>query len=105
MASKPRKPRRSTRELFDEALANVTIDAGDMDANENVMSKARKPGRPPHDWPRIDVVIDFYLTDRKLLTQDKFIASVRAWIKHETDREPPDKRTLERRIQLRAQGN
>lgn len=100
-----RKPRRSTRELIDEALANVTIDAGEYDAGETVAPKARKPGRPPHDWPRIDVVIDFYLADRRLLPQDSFVAAVRAWIEQETHKAPPGERALEKRIQKRAHGN
>jgi hypothetical protein len=102
-----RKPRRSTQELIDDALANATIDAGtygDEAAVPEVQQK-RGPGRPPpHDWTRIDAVFDFYRSGgqniRKLLPQIDFIMFIRDWCRQENPgRELPHQKTLEKRLQ------
>ena len=95
-----RKPRRSLDERIDEKLANLVIDAGDMDAGENAMPKARPPGKPPRDWAPIDVMIDWYRAndfDPAVFSQAMFIESVRVWCE-KRGKAVPNFRTLAGRI-------
>ena len=93
-----RKPRRSTHELIDERLANVSIDAGEYGVGENAAPQARGPGKPSRpDWPPIDVMIDWFLANPDMLPLASFIHSVRVW-SEKGGKKPPHARTLERRI-------
>jgi hypothetical protein len=104
MTKKPRKPLPSIREQIDEAvaealpeaLANSTFDAGEY------RSEVPKPGRPPINLTRIDVMIDAYLAKPTILSQKVFIEWMRDWYRLETRQLPPAARTLQNRIQQRA---
>jgi hypothetical protein len=67
----------------------------------------RGRGRPrkPQDWPRIDVVIDFYLncglSDQPPELEKIFIERMREWCQRE-GRQKPGYSTLEKRIHKRA---
>ena len=105
MANKPRKPRRTTQELINEALANATIDAGTYGDEVPEVQEKRKRGNPgKHDWTRTDVVLDWYRSNRGNLKgglpQEDFIETVRMWWREENpDKEPPHPKTIMKRLQ------
>jgi hypothetical protein len=117
MTDKPRK--RSTQERIDDAVADAVADAmanlvinGGTYGDEAEVPPApeaqvkREAGRPPvHDWTRIHVVLDWFLSDpniQKLLPQVEFIMFVRNWYRLETGgKAPPHHETIEARLRER----
>ena len=108
MADKPRRPRRSFQQRFDEALSNAKIDGGNYPTADEVAAGAAAPeaqkkpkrgrGRPPvHDWARIDPVLDWWLSDKsvqRLLPQAEFALSVHSWCRQEDPgKKPPQVKT------------
>jgi hypothetical protein len=81
-------------------LKEILPEPAPVDEREETMAPRKQTGRPPYNWPQIDPVIRYYISDTSAgkPKQPEFIATVRKWCKREGWRVPgPD--AIEKRIQ------